>query len=88
MSGGQIALGLAIDQRSITKRTRCLGLLSADEPSPERRDAGVQSGVPVLVPARHLGIFFEALREFIDAESLVYRKIGLVRWPTNLAVGW
>src|ERR1700732_776234 len=61
--------------------------LSADEPFPERRVARVQSGVPVLVPAQHVGIFFEALREFIDAESLVYRRIGQVRLANEFGGG-
>src|SRR6516162_8257964 len=53
--------------------------LSADKPFPERRATGVQSGVPVLVPTQHVGIFCEALREFFNAESLIYRQIGQVR---------
>ncbi len=50
--------------------------LSAHEPLPERRVAGIQGGMPVLVPAQHVGIFFETLREFIAAEPLVDRRIG------------
>src|SRR5262249_41046563 len=51
---------------------------SADEPFPERRVAGIQGGVPGLVPGQHVRILFEALREFIGTESLVDGRIGQI----------
>ena len=49
--------------------------LSSHKPFPERRLTGVESRVPVLIPAQHVGIFPEALREILLAEPL--RHIGV-----------
>jgi hypothetical protein len=43
--------------------------LAADEPLPERRIAGVQCSVPVLIPGQQIGVFFEALREVFQPED-------------------
>ena len=43
--------------------------------------------MPVLVPTQHIGIFFEALGEFIDAESLGDRRIGQVRLANEFGRG-
>src|SRR6516225_3962300 len=61
--------------------------LSANEPLPERRVAGIQRGVPVLVPAKHVGIFSETVREFFDTESLAHRRIGQVRLTNEFGGG-
>src|ERR1019366_6523285 len=53
--------------------------LSAHEPLPEGWFAGVEHGVPALVPRQHLRVFLEAIREIRLAESFVYIGIGQIR---------
>jgi hypothetical protein len=52
--------------------------LAADEPLPERRLAGVQRGVPVLVPAQHVGVGPEAFRVVVFAEPLENIRVSSV----------
>src|SRR5260370_42644869 len=44
--------------------------LAAYEPFPERRMAGVQRGVPVMVPIEKLGVFAKTFGEVCFAEAL------------------
>jgi hypothetical protein len=52
--------------------------LPSNKPFPEGSVAGVQGGVPVPIPRKQVGIFFETLGELIEAESLVDRRINQV----------
>ena len=61
--------------------------LAADEPLPERWIAGVERGVPVLVPAQQIGIVTEAFREIFLAEAFVDVGIGQVCLADKLRGG-
>ena len=50
--------------------------LAPDEPLPKGRIAGVESGVPIVVPVEELGVFVEAFREMFFAEFLDKSGIG------------
>src|SRR4051812_13294926 len=52
--------------------------LSTDEPFPKGSIAGVQGGMPILVPHQQIGILFKTVGEFLDAESFVNRRISQV----------
>ncbi len=52
--------------------------LAAHEPFPERRIAGVEGGVPVLVPAQQVGVLSEAFRKIFLAEAFVDVGIGQI----------
>ena len=55
---------------------------AADKPFPERRIAGVQRGVPILIPMQQLGVFAKAFGEIFFAEALDdggIVEIGLAR---------
>ena len=58
--------------------------LAADKPLPERRVAGVQRGVPVLVPVQQVGVFPEALREVLFREAVQDGRVGGVRLADEL----
>ncbi len=53
--------------------------LAAHEPLPERRIAGVERRVPVLVPAQQVGVLPEAFREILLAEAFDDVGIGQIR---------
>jgi hypothetical protein len=44
--------------------------LAADEPLPERWIAGVQRGVPILIPVKKIGVFAKTFGEIFLAEAL------------------
>jgi hypothetical protein len=64
---------------------------TADEPFPERRVAGVQGSVPILVPGEQVRILLEALREVLLAEpfaepidkGVVYRGVCFRSWAVS-----
>src|SRR5262249_34581010 len=51
---------------------------AAHEPLPKRSVAGIERGVPVVVPAEQIAIFTVALREILLPETLVDRGIGKI----------
>src|SRR5215469_2195142 len=50
---------------------------SADEPLPERGMAGVQCGMPILIPVQHFGVLAIALREILFAKA--FQDAGIVQ---------
>src|SRR5579864_8937391 len=52
--------------------------LATSEPLPERRITSIKSGVPVLIPTQHVGVFPEALRKILLAEALNDAGIGQI----------
>src|SRR5215469_12294292 len=50
---------------------------SADEPLPERRMAGVQRGMPILIPVQHFGVLAIALRKMFFAKAL--QNMGVIQ---------
>ena len=61
--------------------------LAADEPLPARGVAGIEGGVPILVPGEKIGVFLEALGNFIQAEALVDSGVGHVGLRNELGRG-
>src|ERR1700730_273743 len=56
------------------------GDLTANEPLPERRIAGIECGMPVLIPTQQVGIFTKTFGEILFAEAFDYigvSEIGL-----------
>ena len=52
---------------------------AADEPLPAGRVAGIERGVPILIPIQEIGVFLEALRKVVEAEPVINPRIGHVR---------
>ncbi len=50
---------------------------AADKPLPERWIAGVQRGVPILIPVKEFGVIAKAFRKVLFAETL--DEIGIVQ---------
>src|ERR1035438_10250052 len=46
---------------------------SVHEPLPERRIAGIQGRLPILVPGQHVGIFPVTFREILFAKTFHHR---------------
>ena len=53
--------------------------LAADKPLPEGRIAGVEGGVPILVPRQEIGVFAKAFRKVFFAEPFDNAGVGEVR---------
>ena len=60
--------------------------LAAHEPLPERRIAGVEGFVPVLVPSQQVGVFAEAFRVILFAKAFDDAGIGQIRLADKLRV--
>src|SRR5260370_10696664 len=50
--------------------------LASDKPLPERRMAGIERGVPIVIPVQKVRIFVEALGEMLLAEFFDYGGVG------------
>src|ERR1700686_3768112 len=57
---------------------------ATDEPLPERRIAGVQRGVPVLVPREQVRVLLEALGEVLLAEAFADAGVACIRLSDEL----
>ena len=57
---------------------------ATDEPLPEWWIAGIERGVPVLVPGEQVRVLLEALREVLLPEAFADRRVGSVRLSDEL----
>src|ERR1700719_1833300 len=61
--------------------------LAADKPFPKGRIAGVQRGVPILIPVEEFGVVAEAFGEILFAEALDDRGVVEVGLPNKFRRG-
>ena len=61
--------------------------LAAHKPFPARGIAGIQRGMPILVPIQQIGIFLKTFGEILQAQPVIYAWIGHICLGNKLR-GW